>query len=945
MKKKLLFAAAMLLAAVGVNAQTDVTSTYLTNADFEASTALTSDFLYGYSKDGSPSGFQAVDGWSYTILKYDGNEQSGMGGGVVAYGSNTALKGNNKKAPTNAFTDGEKNSLAFFGVWGCGGYYYQEVELPAGGYELTIPVYNASGTQGNTSYIGFIPNEGTSHTVACNPSVEVWTTLTVKFTLTEKTAGRIALGYKSNGSGSGANPHLFFESVSITWTDPLVSLKAEYQEALAAATAANEDPVYSNVDGSERIALNNSISDTPEETAESYSEVIKALTDATAAFKAAKSAYDLAASTPELPYSDPDKAPVIDEGTDAANLLIAIRAYYESNAAAEGMEGAADVTSKLTNAKNQSNTNGWTVNNTTGNCNLRTMSNEPYVYADGTTATGYLDTNSWGSAFASSVTQNVELYPGKYILSVKARGAETTTYQLTANDKTVDITSMGNTGGVFDRGWNSYTVEFELEEAGSVALGVNFAGDKWLSFGDFQLVQLELYTEMADADDYAALAAAIEEAEAKTLGFDAGEYAPYNNIEALQALAAAKTIDPENPGGNAKEEVVNATTALNSAWTANTEEVNAIYDGVFANTEANTTSGDINLPGWTKVQGIRLLVKDVEENPGLANTDGKAAVFSWGGTTLTYGEQTGYTLPLNAHQVYELSFKISGWRDGGFPSVVTATLDGVSYTLNPSKYVSRINDAEGNPFKEVKFYLTPEAENSILKIYANQHFTVADLKLMQVAGNLAINDAQSYDIMQCGKIDAELTRTIKEGVNSVVLPFELNADDIVTLGGEGAVAYTVSGYDAEKESLKLAEAESVLANTPFFLKATAAGTSFVFDEKTIVAGEPTKTVGDVTLVGTYAKIDAVPTGSYILSGGKFYLVNSTVSLKPTRAYVTVPAGAGAKSVLNVEVEDATAIVGVESEVANSEVYDIAGRKVSAPARGLYIANGKKVLVK
>ena len=59
MKKKLLFAAAMLLAAVGVNAQTDVTSTYLTNADFEASTALTSDFLYGYSKDGSPSGFHS----------------------------------------------------------------------------------------------------------------------------------------------------------------------------------------------------------------------------------------------------------------------------------------------------------------------------------------------------------------------------------------------------------------------------------------------------------------------------------------------------------------------------------------------------------------------------------------------------------------------------------------------------------------------------------------------------------------------------------------------------------------------------------------------------------------------------------------------------------------------------------------------------------------------
>ena len=205
-----------------------------------------------------------------------------------------------------------------------------------------------------------------------------------------------------------------------------------------------------------------------------------------------------------------------------------------------------------------------------------------------------------------------------------------------------------------------------------------------------------------------------------------------------------------------------------------------------------------------------------------------------------------------------------------------------------------------------------------------------------------INENETYDNTQSGAGDVKLTRTIKEGMNSVVLPFQLTAEDIVTLGGEGAIAYTVTDY--ANDNLKLAEATTVLANTPFFLKATAAGSYFEFAEKTIVAGEPTKTVGDATLVGTYAKIDAVPEGSYILSGGKFYLVNSTVSLKPTRAYITI-AEPTEVSALGFTFEDATAIVGVESETVNSEVYDIAGRKVSAPARGLYIANGKKVLVK
>jgi hypothetical protein len=564
----------------------------------------------------------------------------------------------------------------------------------------------------------------------------------------------------------------------------------------------------------------------------------------------------------------------------------------------------------------------------------------------------YFDGGNWsGTGWTTTMEQAITLPAGRYLLTAKGRASDGVTLTMSVGEASVALPNVNASGNVFNFGWNDGFVVFETDgNAVTILVKATTAGNhQWFSVGDFRLMQLEaIEVPMATAEDYAALAAAISAAEAKTLGFDAGEYAPYNNVEALQALAAAKAIDPENADGNTKEVVTNATSALTAAtWTANTTEVNAIYNGDFAASTPNTTSGEnVDMPGWTLVQGNRLVVKDLETDPGLAYTDGQAAVFSWGGTTSTYGEKTGYTLPLKANQVYELSFKISGWRDGDFANVVTATLDGVSYSLNPSQFVQAINVSEGNPFKEVKFYLTPVNENSILNIYANHHHAIADLKLMKVADNLPINDAQNYDIMQAGKIDVELTRTIKEGVNSVVLPFELTADDIAELGGTGAVAYTVSDYDAEKESLKLAEAESVPANTPFFLKATAASTSsFVFDEKTIVAGEPTKTVGDVTLVGTYAKIDAVPEGSYILSGGKFYLVNSTVSLKPTRAYVTVPAGAGAKSVLNVEVDDATAIVGVESEVANSEVYDIAGRKVSAPARGLYIANGKKVLVK
>ena len=245
MKFKQFLAAALLLCTAGASAQTDVTSKYLKNADFSASTALTSDFLYGYGKDGAPYGFQDIDGWTPFILKSvsdEGFEGSAIAGGVFSYGSATALKGNNKPAPaTNPAGEAAGNCFGFFSVWGCGGYYYQDVTLPAGNYTLTFPMYNQSGTQANTSYTGFFPTEGTAYTVAVNPTVGKWVDQSVSFQLTEETAGQIRIGYQSTGNGSGANPMLFIDCVKILG---VTDLEMAQSQALAALPASAGDDFF-----------------------------------------------------------------------------------------------------------------------------------------------------------------------------------------------------------------------------------------------------------------------------------------------------------------------------------------------------------------------------------------------------------------------------------------------------------------------------------------------------------------------------------------------------------------------------------------------------------------------------------------------------------------------------------------------------------------------------
>ena len=698
---------------------------------------------YIYEKEYQPAEIAAIveAGESdFTSVIFDHSFEAGY---LLLWEANesndTGVMPNSNGTYTTSGVDGDY----LFNSWGgsAENYVSQTIpNMPAGTYQLSALLAGFNGeelvlTANNTSNSIVVPSDKT-----------IGYTVNVVFTLDE--AGDILIK-ASNKKSQSTSDASFIKADNFTlkaYTDPLAALKEQLATLQEEATTTLADETYVNVTGLEKTTLEALLTTTPEENEEAYNTAISDITAAITAFKVAKTDYDTflavrQTETPDLPYASEEKKTALTEAKNAddatsaedANvksnaIITALRAYYESNAMAEGVEGAIDMTDHITNPNNPTDTNGWTF--TAGK--MRIMTNEPYTNSDGSIATGYFDSNSWGTAFTTKFIQNVELEPGKYILTAKARGNGTITYQVIANDQATDIGNPGNTGGVFGRGWNDYTVEFEVgDEQNSATIGINVETDyssNWISFGNFRLVQLSK-TEviLAEEADYTALADAIAAAESKKLGFDAEEYAPYENVAALEALAAAQAIDVTAP--NRKDKVEAATATLNAAaWTANTEEVNCIYDGQFANTEANTTSGEINLPGWRKNDGIRLLVKDVATDPGLAYTDGKAALFLWGGTMLAYGSQTGYTLPMNAGEIYELTFKVAGWRDGDLPTYIKVALDGVEQQKDIT--VSRINDAEGNPFAEVSFYVKPEYDSSFFFIITNKHFAIADLKLV-----------------------------------------------------------------------------------------------------------------------------------------------------------------------------------------------------------------------
>ena len=80
----------------------------------------------------------------------------------------------------------------------------------------------------------------------------------------------------------------------------------------------------------------------------------------------------------------------------------------------------------------------------------------------------------------------------------------------------------------------------------------------------------------------------------------------------------------------------------------------------------------------------------------------------------------------------------------------------------------------------------------------------------------------------------------------------------------------------------------------------------------------------------------------------FYLVNATEPvLGAGKAYLQTTAALGARLYINFEDENVTGIQSIENEKStiDNAVYDLSGRRVAQPTKGLYIVNGKKVVIK
>ena len=216
------------------------------------------------------------------------------------------------------------------------------------------------------------------------------------------------------------------------------------------------------------------------------------------------------------------------------------------------------------------------------------------------------------------------------------------------------------------------------------------------------------------------------------------------------------------------------------------------------------------------------------------------------------------------------------------------------------------------------------------------------------------------DALPAAKAGADVSVTIKEGNDRTSLCADVDLDftDQTDL-----TAYTVMGYDG---GIWISPVKRVSAGTPLYLKGPAKAYTVKSSEvQTVYANMLVgNTTGETIVInstdGDYTNLFVGGSGFSTFTGTKNVSKNKSY-LQILTSYYNAPATTRgnnegvilgekvvemAKCVIGGEDVGATGISRVATEGGNDTWYNLSGQRISTPTtKGLYIKNGKKVIVK
>lgn len=618
-----------------------------------------------------------------------------------------------------------------------------------------------------------------------------------------------------------------------------------------------------------------------------------------------------------------------------------------SAAASASAASPVNMTYMINNPSASFDVSGWT--------NVNTSRYDGTVGFDH--APGFFNVSVWSesaSSWSSSTTQTVSSLP-EGIYRVRAAGQQSTddtTLEMIINSGTpIEFDHNGSTNGTINisgeevaegsgwKGWRYKTSPDLYINNGNLTIlfqssNQNNAAQTWANIDDVELFYL--------GNPYPALETAIGAAESHKLGFDDGEYAPYNNVASLTAVDNATTMYTSKTATAA--DVETTTASLGSlSWTTNVGEVDAIYNGNFS--EGDPGSSDILQYGWTRTNGWGQFQKNIS---GTYST----AYYNQTGS-LQYGNAGKYTMPLNANTIYELTFAYRSHEvvnsNGSNDGMTISVLNGSGEGLTSTEYSANKSNTEW--VCETKSFCTGTEGDYVLTIGNTGNTWITGVTLRKAT--IPMDEEVTYT-PTAGNAHVTLTRTFNSNSNnwnSFVVPFDIDNTTLKAKFGNGVQVAEVANptSDLTTTGIKFTPmgTPAITANTPVIIKGVSEAGPYTFNNVLIKNETPTiaNATSGTSFVGNYNQELTLTSGWYYINNNLLKVSDGTSKMKAFRAYITTSGiGGGSRLSMIIDGED-TSVDAVVSDVADGKIYNLQGQRVSTVQKGLFIKDGKKVVIK
>jgi hypothetical protein len=289
----------------------------------------------------------------------------------------------------------------------------------------------------------------------------------------------------------------------------------------------------------------------------------------------------------------------------------------------------------------------------------------------------------------------------------------------------------------------------------------------------------------------------------------------------------------------------------------------------------------------------------------------------------TYSAENGLTITTSeaAPNYWEHQFNIVGaTTENGEDYVVRLTVKGSQDGNINWNFGAYPNIVSGHPFAVTSEWTTIELLCAGVPVAGNSDLAI---QTGDYVATLYVKDVAVYPAVE-GRL------------------VSVGAAGFTTFSSNKAVKMRgVTAYKAKYEggSVTLTPVTEVPAGAGVIIEATA-------DYYKVPVIETASALSDNDLLVSNGSVVAANDEYYALYKGEhgvgFYLVDDGVTIPAGKAYLQI--AAAGRSFLGFS-DEATAISNVKAETADDAIYNVAGQRVTKTQKGLYIVNGKKMLVK